>query len=414
MAESKKPEIGDLIEFTWEGQRFQGTLLSEDSVYSNIKLINGYNISIKLEDYKILERSTTRIQEVKRDMKVLGKGKPISLITTGGTIVSRVDYKTGAVFPSLDMGELTSRFPYMEEKFSINRVDFSNILSENMEPDQWIQMAKLVDRELKRSEGVLISHGTDTMSYTASALSFMFEKQRGPIILVGSQRSSDRPSSDSYLNIEAAVGFSATDFGEVGIAMHHNSSDEKIDLIRGARSRKMHSTRRDAFKAIGEGPVGRFQDGLVNFIRPYIRRVEENTISTKLEKRVGMIYFYPGLSVEEMEKNLDGKRGVILIGTGLGHIAIKHLEAIKERVKEGMKAVITTQCIFGTTNLDVYSTGRQMKGAGIMDCGNILPETAYVKMMYVLGNYDENRFPEMMRKNMRGEILEREEMGVFP
>jgi glutamyl-tRNA(Gln) amidotransferase subunit D len=413
MPDSRKPQMGDTIKFSWRGREMAGTLISMDNDFFNIKLENGYNISVKIDSFTVLKKGKIQALSKGEEARESGTGKPISLITTGGTIVSRVDYKTGAVFPSLDIGELTSKFRYMENKYRLKRVDFSNILSENMEPDQWISLAKRASSELNNSEGVVISHGTDTMSYTASALAFMFEEQTGPIVLVGSQRSSDRPSSDSYLNLEAAVDFATTDFGEVGISMHHNTSDERIDLIRGTRSRKMHSTRRDAFKAIGEQPIGSFQEGLVNLNGSYRRKKNENKLKTNLEKRVSIIYMYPGLTDEELAKSMDGKKGIILMGTGLGHIATKFLESISERVKDGMKAVITTQCIFGTTNLDIYSTGREMKKAGIISVGNILPETAYVKMMHVLGNYEEEEFETMMRKNMRGELIEREELGVF-
>lgn len=413
MPDSRKPEMGDTIKFSWKGKEMIGTLISTDTDFFNVKLENGYNISVRPDSFVIVKKGKLQALSKGEEAKESGTGKPVSLITTGGTIVSRVDYRTGAVFPSLDIGELTSKFRYMENRYRLKRVDFSNILSENMEPDQWISLAKKARDELNNSEGVVISHGTDTMSYTASALAFMFETQSGPIILVGSQRSSDRPSSDSYLNLEAAVDFATTDFGEVGISMHHNSSDERIDLIRGTRSRKMHSTRRDAFKAIGEHPIGTFQEGLVNLDRAYRRRAEENILKTNLEKRVSIVYTYPGLTEEELSRSMDGKKGIILMGTGLGHIATKFLQSISERVKEGMKAVITTQCIFGTTNLDIYSTGREMKKAGIISVGNILPETAYVKMMHVLGNYEEEEFEIMMRTNMHGELLEREEMGVF-
>ncbi|MCL5888413.1 MAG: Glu-tRNA(Gln) amidotransferase subunit GatD [Candidatus Thermoplasmatota archaeon] len=413
MPESNKPENGDIIKFTWKGKEMEGTFISIDSDFFNVKLENGYNISIKPQSFEIIKKGVSFAVNEGKGAKVSGKGKPISLITTGGTIVSKVDYRTGAVFPSLDIEELTSRFRYMEQNYRLKRVDFSNILSENIEPGQWVEIAKKTEHELRNSEGVVISHGTDTMSYTASALAFMFEKQMGPVILVGSQRSSDRPSSDSYLNLEAAVGFATSEFGEVGISMHHNSSDERIDLIRGTRSRKMHSTRRDAFKSIGEHPVGAFQDGLFSLSGKYRRKCGENVLKTKLEKKVSLVYFHPGLEVEDLEKSMDGKKGMVIMGTGLGHINTKYFQSISERVKGGMKAVATTQCIYGSTNLDIYSTGREMEKAGIVSAGNILPETAYVKMMYLLGNYSEEEFEVLMKTNMRGEILEREELGVY-
>jgi len=161
----------------------------------------------------------------------------------------------------------------------------------------------------KNLGGVVITHGTDTMAYTSAALAFMFRKQTGPIILTGSQRSSDRPSSDSFLNLEASVAFASTNHGDVGIAMHTNSSDNRVSLIRGTRVRKMHSTRRDAFRPMGELPMGTFDKGLVTLndrIRP---KDDETSLNTNLEKKVSLIYFYPGLENEQLEKLLDGKKG---------------------------------------------------------------------------------------------------------
>lgn len=410
MSETFSPEPLSRIAFTWKGKEFDGILISMAGDKMNIKLSSGYNIMVKPENVRVIGKvEPPAIREVP-DSEV--RDAPISLITTGGTIVSRVDYTTGAVFPSMDIGELTSKFKYLTERRNIKKSEFSNILSENMEPDQWVKLSKLVKERLKNSEGVVITHGTDTMTYTSAALSFMFQKQAGPIVMTGSQRSSDRPSSDSFLNLEASIAFASSNHGEVGIAMHRNSSDQQVSFIRGTRARKMHSTRRDAFRSMGEQPQGTFDMGLVKLsdnIRP---RDEETVLNPKLEKKVGLIYFYPGLETEQLEKLLDGKKGVVIMGTGLGHIATKYLQSIKERVSEGMKVMSATQCLNGSVNLDVYTTGRQMKDAGITSCKNMLPETAYVKMMYVLGNYPWEDFENVMQTNLRGEFLERESVEV--
>ncbi len=412
MSESSMPKSMDQIKFTWKGREMEGVVISTKEEMINIKLPSGYNIYVKPEKFEITGKVRFTGKKIQSGSK--SDDQSISVISTGGTIASRVDYKTGAVFPSMDMEDLTSRFRYMNTRRNLRNVDFSNILSENMEPQNWIDLARVIQKELARSEGVVVTHGTDTMTYTSSALSFLFESQTGPIILTGSQRSSDRPSSDSYLNLEASVAFASEKMGEVGICMHKNTSDEKIQLIRGTRARKMHSTRRDAFRSIGTDPLGIFEEGLTNLTSGIRQAGEENIINTKLEKKVGLIYFYPGLETETLEKFMDGKKGIVIMGTGLGHIAVKYLEILKERISDEMKVMTTTQCIFGTVNLDVYSTGRRMKDAGIVWCGNMLPETAYVKMMYVLGNYGNEDFERIMNTNLRGEIVQNEQMEAFP
>ncbi len=411
MSQPSSPKPMSKIAFTWKGRELEGILISMVGEKMNIKLSSGYNILVKPENVRVLG-----------EMEGLNESAPkesgsdeasVSIITTGGTIVSKVDYRTGAVFPSMDIGELTSKFRYLNDGISIKKYEFSNLLSENMEPEHWIKLAKNTADQLKKSEGVVITHGTDTMCYTSAALSFMFQKQTGPIILTGSQRSSDRPSSDSFLNLEASVAFAMADHGEVGIAMHSGTSDDKVSLVRGTRARKMHSTRRDAFRSMGERPVGTFDMGLVNMTNHARGRDDEIQLNAKLEKKVGLIYFYPGLETDQLEAQMNGKKGVVIMGTGLGHIAVKYLDMIRERVRDGMKVMVATQCLNGTVDLDIYTTGRKMKEAGIASCYNMLPETAYVKMMYVLGNYGEAEFEDIMKKNLRGEILEREEVGFL-
>ena len=402
---------GARIEFMYHGTKYTGTVLGKNGDYYNIKMENGYDVFIIPEQVQIIENTKDYSAPKVNKVSVAGEGKEISLITTGGTIVSRIDYTTGAVFPSLDITDITSKFPYIEEKFRIRHVNFLNILSENMEPDNWVGIAETVVKESRRAGGIVISHGTDTMSYTAAALSFMLKKLSVPVIMTGSQRSSDRPSSDSFLNMEGAINFAGTQVGEVCIAMHETLSDDRIALMRGVRTRKMHSTRRDAFRSIGEKPIGYFQNGRVEIHGNHRNPDQSTEMDGKLEKKVGMIYFHPGMEIEDLERYIEKKKGVVVMGTGLGHMAVKFLDTIKNYTGNGGKILMTSQCIMGPVNLDVYATGRELAAAGVTWVENMLPEVAMVKMMHVLGNYEDADFERVMRMNMKGEILCREQAG---
>lgn len=402
---------GTKLKITYNGNVMDVTYISKDEDFLTVKLQNGYNITIP--ENKVTVLASSEPQNVTKKSIILkhGNGIPISLITTGGTIVSAIDYETGAVHPSTDIRKIVDRYPYMEEKYAISVREFDNILSENMQPEMWIKLSAVLKEELSKSNGVVVSHGTDTMSYTASALAFMFEKLSGPAVMVGSQRSSDRPSSDSFGNMEGAMAFSSTNVGEICISMHSGTSDDSISLHRGTRARKMHSTRRDAFRTVSGKPIAKFKNKNVEFLSKYNEKSDKTSLSNKLEKRISMIYFHPGISGQDLEKLSEGKRAIIIMGTGLGHISQTLFPSVKKIVGMGTKVVMTTQCMAGTVNLNVYSTGRELKKIGVVSAENMLPEVALTKTMYLLGNYADEDFESMMKMNMRGEIIEREFLG---
>ncbi|MGP6219656.1 Glu-tRNA(Gln) amidotransferase subunit GatD [Caldiplasma sukawensis] len=400
-------EVQEIITFIWKGKEITGLKISQEGELLNVKLKNGYNIIVKpekiLREEKILKNGV-RAKSPER----YGSGEPVCIISTGGTITSRVDYSSGAVFPSMDIREIAESNPYIKKNYSIEVYDFSSILSENIQPEHWIRMAKTVSEKLNENTGVVISHGTDTMSYSAAALSFLIKKRKGSIVFTGSQRSSDRPSSDSYLNLEAALSFSIEKNSEIGISMHESISDRRIQLTRGVRTRKMHSTRRDAFKSIGAEPLGYYMDGLKEMSDGLRPPDESNEYDQKLESRVGILYFYPGIEPEAVETFIEKEKATIIMGTGLGNVNENLIPVFKRLTDSGKKIVMTTQCIYGEVDPLVYRTGRELKKSGVIYLGDILPETAYVKAMYVLGNYKEEKFEEIMRTNISGEIVQRE------
>lgn len=402
---------GAQLEFEYKGEELRGIFIHEDKGVLTIKLESGYNISAKKKDVKIKSVKQAKIQEAGVPIweeRETGTGKTrIAMLATGGTIASRVDYTTGAVKPAEDISFVTRNTPDLGDKFRIRFEVIERILSENITPDHWILFARRIKEKLSKDQGVIVSHGTDTMSYTSSAVSFMLESQTGPVVFVGSQRSPDRPSSDAFTNIEAAVRFASTDIGETGLAMHSSLSDDRFSLHRAVRSRKMHTTRRDAFKSVGSFEIASYEKGSVKFHSEYRKVSEENVLLDKLDQAVGLIYFHPSLSEGDFEKYSEDKKAVVIMGTGMGHVADRIIHSTSKMIKDGKKVLMTSQCLNGEVNLNVYSTGRELLNAGVVPLENMLPEVAYIKAMFVLANYPEDEFEKVMLTNLRGEILER-------
>ena len=400
-------EPGDLVEVRTQTGVFRGILVpkgeftGEDVVV--LKLENGYNIGVIAKEIKLIKKGE---KKEKRKMRLKEKKNlsKISVISTGGTIASYVDYKTGAVHPALTAEDLLFSVPEIEEEANIRASILFNILSEDMHPEYWIQLARKIRDELKKSVGVVIPHGTDTMSYTASALAFMFPRLSGPVILVGSQRSSDRPSSDAYMNLLSAVRVAKTDLGEVAVVMHATTNDDYCHIHRGTRVRKMHTSRRDAFKSINSLPLGEVRGREVRFLTPYRKRDDLTELQDKLEKRVTLIYYYPGMDASLVERILENTRGAIIMGTGLGHTGTHIIPVLKRYIRDGGIVGMTSQCLYGMVNLNVYSTGRELKKIGVIPLGDMLPEVAYTKLMYLLGNYNVETARDLLPKNLRGEI----------
>ncbi len=404
------PEPGDYVEVKTDKGIFKGVLMPRNKFSGEdiiiLKLDNGYNVGIVPLDIKVLKKGEKK-KRVKREIKSREGLPTISIIGTGGTIASYVDYRTGAVHPALTAEGLIFSVPEIEEECNVRAEVLFNILSEDMKPEYWIKLAKHVKKELDNSEGVVIPHGTDTMSYSASALSFMFENQTGPIVFVGAQRSSDRPSSDAYMNLLSAVKVAKSDLGEVAVVMHATTSDDYCHIHRATRVRKMHTSRRDAFKSINSKPLGEVKGNEIKFYGEYKRKSEENVLLEKMDEKVALIYYYPGLSEDMLERMLEGMHGAIIIGTGLGHVGTHLLDTIKEKIKDGMIIGITSQCLYGRVNLNVYSTGRELKKAGVIPLEDMLPEVAYIKLMWLLGSYDTQKARELLSQNLRGELSTR-------
>ncbi|MEM4359984.1 MAG: Glu-tRNA(Gln) amidotransferase subunit GatD [Candidatus Bilamarchaeaceae archaeon] len=421
----KNIEIGDRIvvktrRLTIEGFLMPHTTESESDILV-IKLDNGYNIGADSSEAEIsLVEKGKPIKEEKKEEE--GEGD-VSILSCGGTISSKIEYRTGAVYPIMSPKELLTAFPQLGEISSVKVRRLFSLLSEDMAHEHWKIIAKEVAGEIRNgAKGVVILHGTDTICYTAAALSFMLQQLSVPVILVGAQRSSDRPSSDNELNILNSVWTAKnSDLAEVAVCMHATMDDSYCHLHRGTRVRKMHNSRRDAFKSINAKPLAAvdYRKALFEKISDYQKRDSSRklVLDTKMNSNVAMLYIHPGIKPKLVD-SLSDYDGVVVVGTGLGHLptnpfnernAHSILKNIKALIDSGIAVVMSSQTIYGRINMNVYTTGRVLERIGVIGNGaDWTPETAFVKLCWVLGHEKKlTRVRELMMRNIAGEISER-------
>jgi glutamyl-tRNA(Gln) amidotransferase subunit D len=407
---------GDTIELTKNGVILKGIIMPSYSSSDDIlviKLDNGYNIGISVDsisEVKLIKRGEKR-EEKKAEEKAVKDKSEVVIISTGGTIVSKIEYDTGAVRPALTTEEILKFMPEINEIAKIDAKVLFSILSENMKPEYWIKIANEVKNALdKGAKGVVVAHGTDTMAYTASALAFSLKSLTGPVVMVGSQRSSDRPSSDAPINLLTSV-LVAKDapFAEVTVNMHGESSDTYTLVHRGVKVRKMHTSRRDAFQSVNDIPLAKvyYRERKIEILRDdYIRKKDANEVDAKFDPNVFLLKYYPGLLPDIIDYLMNkGVKGIIVEGTGLGHTSSEFYNAFKKATKDGIFVGMTSQCLFGRVNMNVYTTGRLLQEAGVVPLEDMLPETALVKLMWVLAHEtDLDKVKELMLTNFVGEI----------
>jgi glutamyl-tRNA(Gln) amidotransferase subunit D len=409
-------EVGDRIGVKKGDRTFEGLLMPRselgDENHIVLKLDTGYNIGVNVRRIEVKRVKKAAPTKKTKEPVVKPKDLPdVTIIGTGGTIASKIDYKTGAVHPSFTTSELTNAIPELNDIANIKTRLLFNILSENMTPKHWKDIAKAAAEELNSgASGVVVAHGTDTLGYTSAALSFMLKNMEKPVVLVGSQRSSDRPSSDSSLNLVSAVKVATSDIGEVVAVMHGSSSDDYCSIHRGTKVRKMHSSRRDAFKSVNAAPIGRVKD-VVIIDGDYRRRgTGKVKVDAKLDEKVALVKIYPGIKSEILDYYIDNYNGIVLEGTGLGHVPEDLLKSIEKAKKKKVPVVMTTQTLYGRVDMKVYSTGRELLSGGVISGEDMLPEAAYVKLMHVLGNTKNlDEVKKKMQTNIAGEIEERTE-----
>jgi len=416
MLENLGAKEGCKLSIESRGKLYEGTLMPHhdfsDKDVIIIKLSSGYNIGIKIDPKTVIKVTEQPKPKPKKEVPAeIRKGLPnITMIGTGGTISSGEDSRTGALHPSLSASELVDSVPGLRDLANITSRSLFSMFSENIGVDQWQELAKAVAEEInKGADAVMILHGTDTMGYSASALAFILGDVPKPVVFVGAQRSPDRPSSDAPTNLMAAARFCVSgNRAGVFVVMHEGLGDDRFAVHTATRVRKMHTSRRDAFKSLNVPPAAIVDEkGSITFAGDG-RKVSSGKAAakTKMERSVVLIHFYPGMDPSQYENMFIKSKGVIIAGTGLGHVSSDLIPMIKKACDNGAVVAITSQCLSGTTNLNAYSTGRDMQKAGAISLKDMLPETAYVKLMWVLAN---SKNAEEAKKMMLTALAE--EMG---
>ena len=424
--EKKDIAIGDAVKLTKKNISYIGMLLDRaedaDDKHLVIKLDSGYNIGVNISEAKIelLEKGLKpKIELPSVDIEKDHQKMDISIISTGGTVASVIDYKTGAVHPAFTADDLLRATPELMDYANIKAKSILNILSENMEPSYWVKSARSIADEINDgSSGVVVAHGTDTMHYTSAALSFMLETPV-PVVLTGAQRSSDRPSSDAFLNLISSVIAAKSDIAEVMVCMHATDNDSYCHLHRGTKVRKMHTSRRDTFRSINALPLARVENKTLRLLDKnidYKKRAETDLkLHDSIEPNVAFIKSYPGIKSDIIDYHIDkGYKGIVLEGTGLGHAPENIVPSVERAVDSSIPVVMTSQCLYGYVNMNVYSTGRKLVNAGAISALDMLPETAYVKLIWTLGQSEDlNEVENIMHTNIAGEIQEKSSIKYF-
>ncbi len=393
-----------------------------------LKLPNGYNVGVnvnRIESFEVLEEPKRPPSSIPLGEFVRGESRDlprVRLVATGGTIMSRVDYVTGAVYPSFSLEDLYQLYPEVRDIADLELLNLMAMFSEDFTPETWSKIAEAAYRAfLDGATGVVVLHGTDTMHYTSAAMAFALRNTPGPVVLVGSQRSSDRPSSDAFENLlSAIVTCIKAPFAESVVVMHYTTNDGIIAVHRGTKVRKMHTSRRDAFVSINAEPIA--------FVYPqslelklntstYIprKRVEEMMLENKFDDKVALVKFYPGMSPEILHFLIDkGYHGIVIEGTGFGHVRKELLDPIRRAVEMNIPVVIASQTIFGRINLNVYRRGVELLKTGVIPAEDMHPETAFVKLCWVLARTrDLKEVRELMLTPIAFEISPRSEPQTY-
>ena len=404
------------------GSVFEGVILPRSETYDDlhvvIKLKIGYNVGLHVDRVRQIEELGYKEAHYKIPEKEFptNPGLPsVTLLGTGGTIASRLDYRTGAVIPAFTPGELYGAVPELASICNLTTKKLFGVFSENMAKEQYLVLAETIGAEIAAgTDGIVIGHGTDTMGHTAAVLSFMVQNSPVPIVLVGSQRSSDRPSSDAAMNLIHAVRAAAYgNIAEVQICMFGPTSDRYGLLHRPTRCRKMHSSYRSAFRTIGDIPLCRVAEDGFDYlsddfkVRDPERQVQ---IDAVYNDRVTLLYYYPGMSPDLVEAAAEkGYRGIVIAGTGLGHVNKPLYPALKRVIENGVHVVMAVQTLWGYARMYVYDTGRDLLDLGVVPLDNMLPETALMKLCWVLGHTDDRiEVMQMMRTPIAHETTDRE------
>lgn len=412
------------ISLKYKGETIEGILLKEDDSFITVKLDSGYNSILNKNQIEILSKEKINLDN-KSNTNTTNQNKKdllnITILHTGGTIASKVDYKTGAVSSKFTAEELLNLYPDLKEIVNITPKMVGNLFSEDIRFSHYNLLLNQIEVAIKSgSNGIIISHGTDTLGYTASALQYATKNLPIPVILVGAQRSSDRPSSDAYLNLKSAINFIQFNnklenkFNRVGVCMHKSINDTSFEILDSINIKKLHSTRRDAFKQINYSNVVDFDGNDFKILRDELFTKLNGEFSfTKYNEnlKVGFFKAHPNLFPEEISA-LSIYDAVIIEGTGLGHLGINqideetkiHKENFNELKKLSSKipVIMGVQTVYGQVNLNVYSTGKYLQEIGILgNYINLITETLFLRVAFCLSQ-KEKSFEDCWNFNLEG------------
>ncbi|MEI6731192.1 MAG: Glu-tRNA(Gln) amidotransferase subunit GatD [archaeon] len=408
---------GDYVRFRLADKELDATVLeSSEPGIVLVKLKSGYNIGLNKENI-LATRILQRFEAEKRDFVLeKRKGLPsIGLVMTGGTIASKLDPKTGGVKWLTDVNEFLTYYPELLETVNIKQIEVPfKLASESMASENWIKIAESVKKLLDdpEIEGVIVTHGTDTLHYTGAALSFFLKNLNKPVVLTYSQRSIDRASSDANLNLRCAARMAVSDVAEVMLVGHASENDDYCYALRGSKVRKLHSSRRDAFKPVNTEPIAKVWPDKVEFISSYNKRDDKKKVELDIQysDKVALVKFYPGQNPDILDFYALRCKGIVIEGTGLGHLPVSEaghnwLPTLKKHIKNGFVVCVAAQTIYGRVDPYVYSNGRELLDAGVIFLEDMLAETAMVKLGFVLGHYGWKKdTAKKMLENFAGEL----------
>jgi len=441
MVQKQESAVGDKVKIITAKEETEGILLeSSDSSIVLIKIKSGYNVGIKKEEImniELIEKNkekedkfeTSKSKDFDGDQKSK-KNKKISdikekknlpyidIIITGGTISSKIDYKTGGVSWITKPEELFRFYPELFGVVNVKEIKVPFMKSsEDMGYEDWQTIASEVEKSLNDRDikGVIITHGTDFLHYTSAALSFFLRNLNKPVVLTYAQRSSDRASSDAEMNLLCSAHAAISDIAEVMLVGHSSENDDFCYAHIGTKVRKLHSSRRDAFKSVNSKPLARiFPDGKIEIMSDYNKRDDSKRtkLDSSFDNNVFLLKYFPGQSKEIIDYIGQKYKGLIIEGGGLGHVAVDSKESwineLKKAIANGLVVCMTSQTIYGKVDEYVYSPARELEKIGVIYLRDMLAETALVKLGYVLGktkNYE--KIKEMMLTNIAREFNDR-------
>ncbi len=417
---------GDYVEVHLTKLIYEGILLETPETEKGIvllKLDSGYDIGFNRKDILKIEvlKKGEKEEKEKLDIKKNSEKKNVAVIITGGTIAARLNPRKGGVDWLTSPEDLFKFYPEIFEKVNISKVEIPFMkASEDMDFKDWQKIAKTAVELLNDGniQGIIITHGTDFLHYTSAALSFFIQNLNKPVVLTYSQRSIDRASSDANLNLQCAALAAISDISEVMLVGHASSNDDYCYAMPGTKVRKLHSSRRDAFKVVNSKPFAKIFPEKIEIISEHkLRNKNKAKLDSKFEDKVALIKIYPGQNADILDYYVKNKyKGIVLELSGLGHAPTKRARnpwttKLKEVQKKGIIICATSQCIYGRVDPLVYSNGREILDTGVIYLNDMLAETALVKLGWVLGHNEWNKnkkvIKEKMLENFAGELNNR-------